>query len=422
MTWFDVGLTALKVVIIQMMILNIAPLLIWVERKGCAYIQDRRGPNRATILGLRLGGLFHALADVVKLITKADSENREVSRPLFILAPLIAVFISLITVAIVPFTEPLVLGNFTFNLQIADLSAGLLYVLAFSSLAVYALLLAGWSSGGNFSLIGALRAASQMVSYEISMGLSVVAIFMVGGSFRLGDLVAIQGENPFDWFIVKLPIAFILFFTALFAETNRLPFDLPEGESELTAGYHTEYSSMRFAMFFMGEYIHITVGSLLITMLFLGGWNLPYVSTEWLRSHSSYALEIIWVGAALFHVVIGAYLIRHYVRRRGFWGDARDREGLVFGIPALFAGLALGAAYIVPKTILLPWWVGPVTVFGIQMGVVLAKTLFFCWVFIWVRWTLPRFRYDQLMRLGWKSLLPLALANIVLTGVMVLYG
>lgn len=414
-------LSFVKVLIVFMMILQLVPLLIWMERKGAAYIQDRRGPNRAALFGIfRLGGIIHSLSDAVKLMVKADFNGAYVYKPLFIIAPMIALFVATSTAAVIPFAEPLILGKLAFNLQVADLNAGLIYVFAMSSLSVYTLLLSGWASNSKYSLLGMARAAAQLVSYEIAMGLSVVTLFLVAGSFRLNDIVADQGAPLFHWNAFRLPLSFIIFFTALFAEANRLPFDLPEGEAELTAGYHTEYSSMRFALFFLGEYAHMIVGSLIVTMLFFGGWHIPFVSSEFLRANTMQVIHLLWlvgIGGAL---TLGAALLLWWKKRRHFWGDKRDWELLIFAVLFGVVGAALALTYTLFSDAIFPVWAQNLFIFLLQMKVVLIKTLFFVSVFIWVRWTLPRFRYDQLMNLGWKVMIPLGLLNVLITGICLL--
>ncbi len=411
----DYTVAALKTFLIFFVVINIVPLLIWLERKGAAYIQDRRGPNRAAIFGVRLGGLIHSLNDVVKLLFKEDIIPSHVNKPLFILAPMIAMFVATITMAVIPFGDPVVIGSHApFLLQVADLNVGLLYVFAVSSLGVYGVMLAGWAANNKYALLGGLRSAAQMVSYEVSMGLSVVGIFLMAGSLRLSDIVNQQGANLFHWNIFLQPVAFFIFLAALFAETNRLPFDLPEGESELVAGFHVEYSSMKFALFFMAEYAHIIVGSCIIATLFFGGWNIPFVSSEWIKMNADLVLKILWMGLGLFSVVGGSLLCRRFKKQR--YGDLRDFEPLVFGVPGVLTGFGLlGLFAIFGNKVFLPEWGPSVLLAAIQIGVFLAKVLFFCFFFIWVRWTLPRFRYDQLMKLGWKIMLPLALANILVT-------
>ena len=409
-----------RVLIIFGMVLSIVPVIIWMERKGAAYIQDRRGPNRAQILGIRLGGLVHSLADVLKLFTKTEIIGDRTVKPLFLVAPIIALSVPVLIVAVVPFAQPTEVFGIPLSLQIADLSGGLIYVLALSSLGVYSLLIAGWASSGKYTFLGALRAASQMISYELAMALAVAAIFLVAGSFKLSTIITDQGINLLYWNAIRQPLAFLIVVVAMFAESNRLPFDLPEGESELVAGYHTEYSSMRFAMFYMGEYAHIIVGSLIIATVFLGGWQIPFVATDVMIKHIDMTMAIAGgvVGSAL--VALGSLLVKRFRRR---YRDARDYEVLIWGIPSLVLGLLLasGAAYAIWG----PWTMvtdaARIIVFIIQIMVVLLKTMLFASVFIWVRWTLPRFRYDQLMRLGWKVLLPLGLINVLVTAGVMLF-
>ena len=417
----DYAIAALKTFLIFFVVINIVPLLIWLERKGAAYIQDRRGPNRAAILGVRLGGLIHSLNDVVKLLFKEDILPTYVNKPLYIIAPMIAMFVATITLAAIPFADPIVIGQHQpFLLQVANLDAGLLYIFAVSSLGVYAVMLAGWSANNKYSLLGGLRSSAQMVSYEVSMGLSVVGIFLLAGSLKLTDIVAQQGANLFHWNIFVQPVAFFIFLTALFAETNRLPFDLPEGESELVAGFHIEYSSMKFALFFMAEYAHIIVGSCIIVTLFFGGWHIPFVSPDWIKTNADSVLRFLWVAFGLSSVMGGSLLCRRFKKQN--YGDLRDFEPLVFGVPGLLTGVGLLVAFaLFGEGWTLPPWAPSILIAVIQVTVFLAKVLFFCFFFIWVRWTLPRFRYDQLMKLGWKIMLPLALANILVTGWIVLY-
>ncbi|OGQ45284.1 MAG: hypothetical protein A3H42_00795 [Deltaproteobacteria bacterium RIFCSPLOWO2_02_FULL_46_8] len=419
----DYAIAALKTVLIFFVVINLVPVLIWLERKGAAYIQDRRGPNRAAILGVRLGGMVNALNDVVKLIFKEDITPANVNKPLFILAPMITMFVATITLAVVPFAAPIHYGDKTFLLQVADLNAGLIYVFAMSSLGVYGVMLAGWAGNNKYSLLGGLRSSAQMISYEVAMGLAVVGIFLLSGSLSLSDIVMQQGSSLWHWNVIRQPLAFFIFLAAVFAETNRLPFDLPEGESELVAGFHVEYSSMKFALFFMGEYAHIIVGSCIITTLFFSGWNLPFISSNWISAHVDSVLHFVWISLAAVSVLGGIFIARRF-KKQGY-GDLRDYEPLVVGVPAVLMGVALVVLYIVLKVLGIEIHLNPlgqnIFVAALQVGVFLAKVLFFCFFFIWVRWTLPRLRYDQLMRLGWKTMLPLALVNLLVTGLVVLW-
>jgi len=425
----EYAIVALKTFLIFFLVINIVPLLIWMERKGAAFIQDRRGPNRAAIMGIRLGGLIHSLTDVVKLMTKEDIIPDHVNKTMYLLAPMIAMFVATITMAVIPFGDPVQIGSAKpFLLQIADLDAGLLYVFAVSSLGVYGVMLAGWAANNKYALMGGLRAAAQMVSYEISLGLSVVGIFLMAESLKLSEIVSQQGANLFTWNIVLQPIAFFIFLTALFAETNRLPFDLPEGESEIVAGYHVEYSSMKFALFFMAEYTHIIVGSCIIVTLFFGGWHIPFVSTELIRGNADLVAKALWLGFAFLSLVGGGLLCKRfklgrYPGKKNWWGfgDLRDFESLVLGLPGALTGLGLIGLYVLfGSTLTLAPWMREIMIAALQVGVFLSKVLFFCFFFVWVRWTLPRFRYDQLMKLGWKVMLPLALVNLLVTGIFVL--
>lgn len=353
MSAFYISVAIAKPVIVLALIFSMMSLLIWMERKGAAYIQDRRGPNRAAILGLRLGGFIHVIADSLKLLTKEEVAPSKASKPLSIMAPMIALAVVLAAAAVIPFTGEIDVAGHGVSLQVADIGAGLVYAIAVTALGVYAIVLAGWASHNTYSFLGGMRSAAQLISYELALGMSAVAIFLVSGSLSIGSIVSDQGGAIWMWNAIRQPLAFVIFLTALFAEANRLPFDLPEGEAEIV-GYHVEYSSMRFAMFFMAEYAHITVGSAIVAAIFLGGWHIPFVS-----------------------------------------------DSSVF---AFFGGLAPDSE-----------WVAPLATAIVQFAVMMAKTFFICAVFIWVRWTLPRFRYDQLMAFGWKVLLPLAMLNVAIT-------
>lgn len=408
----------LKILVPFLIIFQVIPLLIWVERKGSAFIQDRHGPNRAAIMGLRLGGLLHSLADVIKLMSKEDIIPHNVNKPFFIMAPWITLSIACVTFAVIPFAQPLTINGELFSIQAANINVGILYILAMASLGVFGIMLAGWSSNNKYALLGGVRSSAQMLSYEISMGLALMSVLLVSGSLELNDIASLQTAMPWNWNVVKQPLAFLLFTAAAFAETNRNPFDLPEGESEIVAGYHTEYSSMKFAMFFMAEYAHIIIASALISVLFFGGWQVPFLSTDILRSHADIGLFFVILAHGVGLLVLGMFLLSKYQKNK--YGDKRDYEVLVLGVPFIVIGIVLcGIAF--------GFGAQPLGDLGqqifaafIQFGVFLGKILFFCWFFIWVRWTLPRFRYDQLMHLGWKVMLPLSLINITVTAIVIL--
>ncbi len=348
----------IKIAFLLGFLMSMGALLTWVERKQSALMQDRIGANRAEILGLRLLGLFHPLADAIKLLTKEDFVPPAGNRFVHTLAPFIALTTALAGFAVIPFGPPLHLSGRVISLQVADIPAGILFVFVATGLSIYGVILAGWSSNNKYALLGALRGAAQTISYEVSMGLSVIGVLMVYGSLRLSEIAHAQGDLLFGliprWGVWVQPLGFLIFLTAAVAETRRIPFDVPEGESEIV-GYFVEYSGMKFGMMWLGEFVEIVVMAGLITTLYFGGWQVPYLSAS------------------------------------GF----------------LFPGG-------------MEWSISPGCVMFLRIFSFLGKVAFFCWLQMLVRWTLPRFRYDQIMRLGWKGLLPLSLINIIVTGVVIL--
>ena len=338
-------------------VLNLAGLHTWVERKQSALIQDRIGANRAPIFGFKLLGLFHAVADAIKMFTKEDVVPRGVDRTLHALAPFFSVFFALVAFAAIPFGPQLVLGERVIDLQVAKIDAALLYIFAMLSLGVYGVILAGFASRNNYAIMGSIRATAQMISYEIALGIALIGVLMVYGTMDLGKAVEAQGHTIAGgwiplWGIVAQPVGFVVFLTAALAETKRLPFDLPEGESEII-GYFVEYSGMKFGMFFLADFLETIVVATLATTLFFGGWQIPYMAADG------------------FHFPWG-------------WDIPIDNWLYV-----LLGFLSFS-----------------------------AKTLAFCFVFMQIRWTLPRFRYDQLMDLGWKGLFPIAVVNVVVTAII----
>lgn len=408
----------LKILIPFAIIMQIVPVLIWLERKGAAYIQDRRGPNRAHIAGIRLGGLIHSLADVVKLIFKEDIRPAQANPVVFSLAPFISMAVACMTFVVIPWAAPLQLHGQDWNFQALNISSGILVVFALSSLGVYGIMMAGWGSNNKYSLLGGLRASAQMISYELTLSLSVLGVLIFAGSLELGAIVANQGDRLWTWNFVRQPVACLLFITAAFAETNRNPFDLAEAEAELVAGYHTEYSSLRFALFMMSEYVNIIVASALMATLFFGGWQVPFISTETLRAHAAPLMHYGLLTVGTLFILLGWHLVRR--KNRYLFGDHRDYEGKKLGLPAILTGMVLVVWQVNGGMPILGDLGAQVVASVTQFSVFLVKILFFCWVFIWVRWTLPRFRYDQLMSLGWKVMFPLALANLMVTAAVYL--
>ena len=340
-------------------VLNLAGFHTWVERKQSALIQDRIGANRADIFGFRLLGLFHGLADAIKMFTKEDIVPDGADKTLHTLAPFFSVFFALVVFAAIPFGPTLIVGNTVIELQIAKIDAALLYIFAMLSLGVYGVILAGFASRNNYAIMGGLRATAQMISYEIALGVAILGVIMVYGTMALDELVRLQGQLIGGWIplwgIVTQPVAFFVFLTAALAETKRLPFDMPEGESEII-GYFVEYSGMKFGMFFLTDFLETIVVACLATTLFFGGWQVPYLMPDG------------------FHFPWGAEL-------------------LVSNIVYVLLGVASFS----------------------------FKCFVFLFVFMQLRWTLPRFRYDQLMSLGWKGLFPIAVANVVVTAVVLVF-
>lgn len=387
-------LSLVKAAVVAGALLTTLAYLQWVERKVLAHIQARLGPWR-----VGPHGLLQPLADVIKLLTKEDLLPPHVNKPLFLAAPFIAVTTALLTVAVIPLGPEVRVGGVVTPMQLADLNIGVLFVLAVSSLGVYGIVLAGWASNNKYSLLGGLRSSAQVISYELPLAFAIVAPLLLANTLSLRGIVENQGGYLLgvlpNWHIFQGPwpqlLSLAIFVVAGFAEVNRIPFDLPEAENELVAGYHTEYSSMKFAAFFMAEYANILTLCLMTTVLFLGGWHAPWPS----RLGSDYAPALLFglAGAAALHYGLRA-------RRR------RDRKTL----PAVaVVWFAAAAVFLLPaaRAYLLPlFW------FGLKTALV----MFFV---IWVRGTLPRFRYDQLMSFAWKGLFPLALANLFLTGLLV---
>lgn len=386
-------------VIVFGIVLPIVSLTVFAERKVCAFIQDRVGPNRVglptTILGfkkdIRLLGLGQMIADPIKLLLKENFIPNSVNKFYYYIAPKLAMIPALLVLAVLPFGPTVFFGDIKVPLMVANIDIGILWVFAISSLGVYGIVLAGWASNSKYPFLGGIRSSSQMISYELSLGLSVIPVFLIVGTLNMQEIVVWQREN--GWMVapfwpkgfsleqllhgdfsaigasfvagfsvqrlliwVPMLVSFIIFLIAMFAETNRVPFDLPEAEQELVGGYHTEYSSMGFALFFLGEYAAMAAGSGVIVTLFLGGWSLPFIPD----------------------------------------GSATSFFGLPF-IPAWGASLIWGL---------------------VGVGIFLAKIAAMLFLFIWVRWTLPRFRYDQLMKLGWYFFFELALVNIFITALI----
>lgn len=412
-------------VIVLAFIMPLASLLTWMERKQSAMMQDRVGPNMARIslggLTLRLWGLLHIATDGIKMLFKEDFVPRRAHRALYTLAPLMAFIPALVVFAIVPFGDALCYGQLTqvlgeadvaqcaagrggTPLQIATVDVGLLYYFAIASLATYGTTLAGWASYNKWAILGALRASAQMISYEVAIGLTIVGALLVYGTLEPHALV--EAQLATHWGIILQPVAFILFFTAAIAETKRAPFDLPEGESEII-GYFIEYSGMRFGLFFLAEFIEIVFVSALVTTLFLGGWALPFGVLGASGFSSPLMAQLFFGGAGVVLGVTGVAIWRasRYGEIIGVLLVIIASVHLVVALWSAFTGWGTELPHIAVVLVGMITW-------GIKVFVL-------CWLQLLIRWTLPRFRYDQLMSLGWKGLLPLSIANIVVTAVVV---
>jgi NADH-quinone oxidoreductase subunit H len=407
--------------------LNIIPVLIWLERKGSAIIQDRIGPNRADVFGLRFFGMLHNIADVIKLLMKEDFVPSRTSRFFYLLAPFWFMAVALVPLMTVPLAAPQFFGTLPVRFQAADLDAGVLFILAVTGMGVYGLILAGWASNNKFSLLGALRTTAQMVSYELALAAAVVGVLATYGTARISTLVESQAgplvlfgrEWPLPgWGVFLQPVAFLVVLTCAFAETNRNPFDLPEGESELVAGYHTEYPGMKFALFFMAEYANMVVASVTVSTLFLGGYQVPFVTTETMLAHPREVLMVMLGGLVAAGLAGGAWLFALGVARERFERGMRRLELFLLALGGVLTAVAALAVLPLVPSMPVPPWLPPLLCAIVQGTALMAKVMFFCWLYVWVRWTLPRFRYDQLMRFGWRFLLPLALANLLVTAWM----
>jgi NADH-quinone oxidoreductase subunit H len=388
-------LSILKALVVIFVFLTTCAYLVWIERKVLAHIQLRPGPYR-----VGPHGLLQPLADVVKLATKEGVLPATSNYFLYLMAPFLAVGLALISISVIPFGPEIEVFGVKTWMGLTDLNVGVLFVLAISSIGVYAIAIGGWASNSKYSLLGGLRSSAQMVSYELPMAVALVAPLLIVNTLSFREMVAAQSGFWFGflpkWNVFAAPVpqifSFLIFLTAAFAETNRVPFDLPEAESELVAGFHTEYSSMGFAAFFLAEYANILTICCVATTVFLGGWNPLWPS--------GFGSDLV---PTLLFVFFGAMLIYHGTRSRGARWDR-------FSFPAIgFILLLAGLVFLIPvlKPLLIPlFWFG-------------AKVGFLVFVFIWIRGTLPRFRYDQLMKFAWTFLFPVAVVNLLVTGLAV---
>jgi NADH-quinone oxidoreductase subunit H len=433
-----------------LVVFNLLPLLVLMERRGAGFIQDRTGPHRAginiqtrsitglfaektegTILRLRAFGMLYNATDLVKGLAKEQFIPPFAFKGWYVIAPVIPVAVGVLGCAVIPWFGSVATASGTVQGTILNTSNGLLVLFALSSLSVYGVVLGSWSSNSKYSLLGGVRASAMMISYEVSMGLAVLGMLLIVGDFNLANVVDWQMQHT--WGIFVQPVGFLLFLVSLFAETCRNPFDVTEGESEIVGGYHTEYNGIRFMLFMTGEYLHIAIAGFVVSTLFLGGFQLapvPGWDTDWLREHLgkvALGLSIATAAGLAFAVKLLLGRKAHQAGRHATDRDLRMKEYTFYA--ALLSGAALGvlalgglaAAFLwhnaVPADGHWPWHIALITAIT-EFHILLGKALLVCWLFVWVRWTLPRFRYDQIMGLGWKVLLNIALVNLLVTAVV----
>ena len=414
-------------------------LLIPMERRGAGFMQDRQGPNRSYIKipyfgKIRLLGYVQNMCDGTKLFFKEMFAPKGANKFLYYVAPAIPFAIVFLSPCVIPWFGPMVFewGGKTVRIagSIVDSDVGVLLLFGLSSLSAYGAVLAGWASKSKYSFLGALRTSSMTISYEVCLGLSMMGILLLAGSFNLTDIVNWQEHHA--WGIVVQPVAFFCFLIASIAETGRAPFDVAEGEPELVAGYHTEYGAMQFGLFYMGEYSHICINSFLIATLFLGGYSVPFVTTETMQAHMGGSLAIL-CGVLAFLALAFLHMIYRYSAKLAKRAQSNKLEILqeyklykmiawVAAVVFIALGVCAWLFYNPANFVVNGYAVGSLaTAVGtalIHLLVLVVKSVFFCWVWIWVRWTLPRFRYDHVMHLGWKIILNIALINLVVTAVI----
>ncbi len=402
------------------------PVLVWLERRIASLIQDRLGPNRTNIFGFRLGGVVQSFADVVKLLLKEEyyPSHIKMGRWLFMLAPVITFSAALLAFMVIPFADTLVIEGEALRLQALPVSFGILWYLAIGAIGVLGVIFGGWLSHNKYALLGAARAGSMVISYELPLGLSVITFVMTYNTLDFNAMVQYQSGTFLGflpaWGIIVQPLAGIILIISLFAETNRNPFTVAEGESEIVAGYMTEHTAMKFAMYFMGEYVAMnTASAVIITMLF-GGYQLPYLSTETLTTHfTTFALAIMIVLPIFLTLFIRWMRKNNSVRKSVSSDGGRAFETKVLTVALITFGLVVEMLLLYLAFFAEEPLANALTIALFQLLVFVVKLMAFNIFFIIIRWTVPRFRYDQVQRLGWHYLLPLSLLNILVTALII---
>jgi len=418
----EVSIVIINILLAVILALGGVPVLVWLERRVAGFIQDRLGPNRCNIAGFRLGGLIQSFADMLKLVFKEDILPTHIKkRFLFSLAPTIVLFCSLLTFSVIPFADNIIINGKEYMLQALPTSMGIVWFLAFAGLSVYGIILAGWSSDNKYSLLGGLRASVSTISYEPIMALSVITMIVIYGTISLNDMAVQQSKLIFGfipaWGVLLQPIAAITFIVSAFAEANRTPFDIAEGESEIVGGFHTEYGAMKFGLFFVGEYVAMSASSGVIVSMFFGGYNIPWLSTASLKEHISlvsYAIVVL--------VPFLSYFFIKWMYKNNRWkkvDDKRNKESAVLAKIIVGFNIVLIALLLYLNLVAKTPNVVSILTALLQFGTFVIKLFVMNLVYIWVRWTLPRFRYDQLQTLCWKYLLPISIGNLFVTALAV---
>ena len=422
MTLASIIIIIINIFLAIILAVGMTPVFVWWERRVAGFMQDRSGPNRCNIGPMRLGGLIQSFADMLKLVFKEDFTPSHIRYKFFFtIAPAIVFFCSFLTFGVIPFSDVLIIDGKESIMQALPNELGIMWFIAFAGLSVYGIILGGYSSGSKYGLLGSIRASAQVISYEAAMGLAIISMIISYGSIHLTDMVNAQagtylGVIPM-WGIFIQPLAAVIFIICAFAETNRAPFDLAEGESELVAGYHTEYSAMKFGLFQVGEYSAMSASSAIIVTLFFGGYQIPWLDTQAIQSNMNY---IIMAIIALLPIKV--FFLTKWMKKNNKaigTNTSRQKETKILTIAFWFLALFIMAVLIAFLVTGLGTNGVNIATAVIQVATFLIKFFLMAFVYIWVRWTVLRFRYDQLQMLGWKVLIPLALLNIVITAIVV---
>ncbi|GGD42244.1 NADH-quinone oxidoreductase subunit H [Malaciobacter pacificus] len=419
-------ITIINISIASLLAVGLTPLFVWWERRVSGFMQDRTGPNRCNIGPLRLGGLIQSFADMLKLVFKEDFVPSHIKyRFFFTIAPVIVFICSFLSFATIPFADVLVIDGKEHIMQAIPSQLGIMWFLAFAGLSVYGIILGGYASANKYGLLGSIRASAQVISYEAAMGLSIISVIISYGSIHLTDMVNAQtgtylGVIPM-WGIFIQPLAAIIFIICAFAETNRAPFDIAEGESEIVAGYHTEYSAMKFGLFQVGEYAAMSASSAIIVTLFFGGYHIPWLDTQAIQSNMNYVIIAIMILLPIKIFIFTKWMKKNN-KTKGNGDQLREKETKILTIA--FWGLCLAIVGLLAVFLVTGLGSNGVNIATavIQVGTFLIKFFLIAFVYIWVRWTVLRVRYDQLQMFGWKVLIPLALLNIAITAIVVVLG